>query len=541
MNAPQRRAALLHARADPAAVSGDGVTAFICAASVAAVTRHRVLPWRLRIHACFRSHRSAQFGRQSIRHPMSAAAAASEDAPTKPTNGESLQDKIQLYKQFLIISENARPFWYRSLDSVSTALASMCFVTRVVAPPVADAYRLDLFEDFLNVSFLIKFLLLFWTNDWNVAWLFTGTGAFDLASCLPVLTVLARAGGDITLEQTTDILQIFRFLRLLREALPSEERLDRRPVPVGQQIVAVLLSLLGTVVLSATVLYQFETTTDQLMMDVSFEDSLLYMVNIFAGRDTYWYPQTSQAKIASFLATGVGIIFIPFLISRTVELFVTAEGRDMILSKSRVVPDTKGAAGGAVVVSGAQLSSGRGVTVQDLLPWVSLLQRLDVLENAGFTDPQSAAYLRSCCLARDSRLRMLDVCYGQGLSVGSKVSTDAARLFAARLKELVDGDAAASAMQGSASTVKQQQFPQEDLVAERAKLAESARGRSTDEAQNNGTSDSCQQLQEGEGKDAEILVETDISDGKRAHFMSQLKSGIRQLKRIPSENDSSQA
>merc|ERR1712079_908411 len=128
-----------------------------------------------------------------------------------------------------------------------------------------------------------------------------------------------------------------------------------------------------------------------------------------------------------------------------------------MLPSSRAMPG----AGETMMAGGAQSSFGGG---EDLLPWVSLLQRLDVLESGGFTDPPSAAYLRKCCLARDSRLRMLDVCYGQGLSVGSKASTDAARLFAARLKELVDRDAAASAMQGSASTVKQQQFRQEDLA-----------------------------------------------------------------------------
>jgi hypothetical protein len=471
---------------------------------------------------------------------MSCAAAAIEDAPREPPIGDSFEEKVKSYREYLTVTENTRPFWYRSLDSVSTAVASMCFVTSVVDPPVAQAYNLERLEDFLNVSFLIKFLLLFWTNDWNPDYLFTGKGAFDLASCLPALTIVARVAGDIELERTTDILQIFRFLRLLREALPSEAPLDRRPVPVSQQIIAVLLSLLGTVVISATVLYQYETPTDQLKMERSFEDSLLYMVNIFAGRDPPWYPQTSQAKIASFLATGLGIIFIPFLISRSVELFMTTEGKAM----TQAPPNTAGGAGGGAMVGSAQLGSGGGVAGQDLLAWVSLLQRLDVLEKGGFIEPQSAAYLRSCCLARDVRLRMLDVCYGQSLAIGSNVSTYAARLFAARLNELVDGDAVVSVIPNSVSTSKQQQSYQEDVDVQSAKLAESTRGRISDEAQVDGTNTSISAAsgpEEEEEEDAEIVAESEVNGGKRAGFMSQLKGGIRKLKNASDENFPSQA
>jgi len=526
--------------ASPSAALGDSTTAsFICAASVAVVIRHRVVSsWHWRSHARFRSRGPTHLGGQWV---SSASATAVDDASTEPPSGDDFQEKIDKYRQFLIVSENTRPFWYRSLDSVSTAVASMCFVTSVVDPPVAKAYNLERLEDVLNVSFLIKFLLLFWTNDWNVDWLFTGKGAFDLASCLPVLTVLERANGQIMLERTTDILQIFRFLRLLREALPSDETMDRRPVPVSQQIIAVLLSLLGTVVISATVIYQYESPNDQLKMERSFEDSLLYMVNIFAGRDPPWYPQTSQAKIASFVATSLGILFIPFLISRSVELFMNAEGRSMMQPKSQ-------AAGGAALVSSAELSPGGSAPDQDLVPWASLLQRLDALENAGFTDAQSAVYLRSCCLARDPRLRMLDLCYGQGIdAAGSRGSTDAARLFAARLKDLVDGDAAASVMQGSASTLNREQLDQQDLLVQSVKRSESTQGLVSDEARKYDTSDSVlvasgwEEEEEEEDEDIEGLAESGISGSKQTRVMSQLKSGIRKLKSVSSDESPSQA
>lgn len=76
-----------------------------------------------------------------------------------------------------------------------------------------------------------------------------------MAASLPVLCIPARLIGGPALEQTTDLLQIGRFLRLLRVALPADTGRSRwRTVPVSQQIIAVLLSLLGTTVVSATVL-----------------------------------------------------------------------------------------------------------------------------------------------------------------------------------------------------------------------------------------------------------------------------------------------
>ena len=130
-----------------------------------------------------------------------------------------------------------------------------------------------------------------------------------------------------------------------------------RTVPVSQQIIAVLLSLIGTVVVSATVLYAFEnpdtsmevadawlfssrkstatarmaarmcreSESSSVSEERTFEDALIYMVNIFAGRDPPWYPLNPQAKIASVLATTSGIIFIPFLVARSVELFMKSE------------------------------------------------------------------------------------------------------------------------------------------------------------------------------------------------------------------------
>lgn len=320
--------------------------------------------------------------------------------------GES--ETVRSFRNFLLESEEAGPLWYRVTDSSLTALGTLCFVTSVVQPQISNTYHLPELEDFINVSFLIKFVLLAWINNFDTQWIFSGKGALDLASCLPVLEIPARYYGGPPLARTANLLQIGRFLRLLREALPSDSTSPRR-VPLGQQILAVILSLLGTIVVAATVLFSFENPNFQTeSAERSFEDALIYMVNVFAGRDPPWYPEKPQAKIASVVATICAIIFVPFLISRTVELFMTPFAQDRkMLTMAPDAPDT--------------------CDNWCLSDWVSVMQRLDALSDDGILSKQESRVLRKLCLRKNDMLRMLVLCYGEAEST---------ELYAARLREL---------------------------------------------------------------------------------------------------------
>eukprot|EP00913_Durusdinium_trenchii_P024184 g22706.t1 len=114
---------------------------------------------------------------------------------------------------YLLLCEEEGPLPYRVAESFFVALGTLCFVTRVVSPDIAGDLYLKEVEDVVNISFFIKFLLLFWINESSMSWLFSGSGVLDLASCLPVLCIPARLIGGPSLEQTTDLLQIGRFLR----------------------------------------------------------------------------------------------------------------------------------------------------------------------------------------------------------------------------------------------------------------------------------------------------------------------------------------
>jgi len=301
-----------------------------------------------------------------------------------------------------------------------TALGTVCFVTGVVEPELGRTYHVNVLEDIVNVSFFVKFVLLFWTQDFKVPWLFSGKGALDLASCLPVFCIPARLLGGPSLERTADLLQIGRFLRLLREALPSDDgKVHDYEVPIGQQVFSVLLALLGTVVVSAAVLFSFENPVDQVTIVRSFEDSLVYMVCIFAGRDPPWYPEKPRAKLASAIATCCGVIFIPFLISRSLEVFMPSMKKDN--EKARLA-----------------LAMAQSIAEDDgLTPWVAVIRRIDALDSGGLLTLGEANEIRRLCLARDDKVKMLDLCYGSE----GPADTVALRLYAARLRELLISNA----------------------------------------------------------------------------------------------------
>ena len=327
-----------------------------------------------------------------------------------------LEDKLEAFKGFLIFSEETGPLPYRVTESFFVALGTLCFVTRVVSPNLANSFFLREVEDIVNVSFFVKFLLLFWVNEFNISWLFTGKGVLDLASSLPVLCLPARLIGGPALEKTTDLLQIGRFFRLLRIALPSNgntgpDGMVSRTVTVSQQIIAVLLSLLGTVVISATVLYAFENPdTDLEVTERTFEDALIYMVNIFTGRDPPWYPLNPQAKIASVVASLSAIIFIPFLVGRSMEVFTKSKDPAKESAVTTISPPGAG----------------------DVRSWAEVLNLLDVVEQQGVLGKEEMRQLRLLCLESDHRLLILHTAYAKRAREKSNLM-----LYAERLRELL--------------------------------------------------------------------------------------------------------
>lgn len=341
------------------------------------------------------------------------------------------------YKEFLLLTEEERPFWYRLSDTILAAQGALCFVTSVVTPGISSSYHLDTLEDFINVSFFVKFVLLFWSNDFSTAWLGSGKALLDLASCLPVLSIPVRLMKDPGLQALASLTQIARFLRLLREALPARDANGNttQALPVEQQIAAVLLSLLGTVSISATVLFLYESTGDPAASVRSFEDAILYMVSVFAGRDPPWSPERPLGKLVSAAATCLTIVFIPFLVSRFVELFMGKGGVQM--ASGLLTGDTSGPVAPSTV-SIEPLGAGARSGLQpddETLYWAAVVQRIDALEQGSLVTASEAKALRKRCLQKDEAVKIYDVCYGMAES--SHTGPGSMEVYANRLREVL--------------------------------------------------------------------------------------------------------
>ena len=181
------------------------------------------------------------------------------------------------------------------------------------------------------------------------------------------------------------------------------------------------------------------------------------MVNIFAGRDPPWYPLNPQAKIASVVATTSGIIFIPFLVARSVELFMKSDG-DVNGSAANTVMAARGS--GRLHAEGLHLqpvckSAGilQGLNASS---WAEVLECLDLVEQGGYLQPEEmrqsrgeegagnrvslplpcARQLRRLCLERDDRLGILHTCYAKR-PVARKQDRNL-KLYASRLQELLE-------------------------------------------------------------------------------------------------------
>eukprot|EP00929_Paragymnodinium_shiwhaense_P109990 TRINITY_DN76655_c0_g1_i1.p1 TRINITY_DN76655_c0_g1~~TRINITY_DN76655_c0_g1_i1.p1 ORF type:complete len:514 (+),score=40.18 TRINITY_DN76655_c0_g1_i1:49-1542(+) len=312
---------------------------------------------------------------------------ASKPSPATPLTFDDALQSPAAYKLFLAQTEEARPDWYRLTDLYLTIVGALCFYIEVVKPSTAATYYIREIEDFINVTFLVKFVLLLWANDFRPTWFLTGRALLDAASCLPVLEIAARAVGSPSLEKSLEILQLFRFTRLLGLSLPRR-RDDGSVVSAtdGLQLLTVLLSLFGTVGVSATLLFSYENPRwmEGIAPFRSFDDTVLYMVDVFAGRQLPFEPRTSGGKQVTALSTLVGILFLPFLVSVAIELFRANEVKETA-KKSE------------------EQRSGY---------WARVLRRLDVLEDAGFLTAGECGQLREACMEGDAELEILELAYG---------------------------------------------------------------------------------------------------------------------------------
>lgn len=394
----QRRPCTPHAHAQgsrPAALGGCGLGCSFVAA----------LPLlRLR-------HRGAFVGRQHLGRRVGTDNSARGDADGFPQLNH-WQDAV---KELLLAGEQ-QPFWFRVVDTVLTLSASACFVLSTIEPGRFEVELLRGTEDIINVFFSVGFVCLFWAHEFRLGWLVTPSALLDLASCLPVASILLRTAGDDTAAYA-QLLQAFRFLRLLRETRLITKS-DRKDIPAGAGIFVLSVGFLGLIAVCATVLYIYERDTNESVEGIL--DALLYMGSIFTARPPPFGAVTSLGKVVTILAFLMALIGIPFLVAE-----VTAFTMQMTSGTKSVGPKFD---------ASADLASAEG----SIGFWGQCLLTLDHLEITGGLGTEEAAELRRRCYAEQRAVAMVMAAYRREGSADERLT--------ARLRECLrhQGDAAAA-------------------------------------------------------------------------------------------------
>lgn len=368
---------------------------------------------------------------------------AEGDASSDARPALSLSDRLRpdSFKKFLREKEAEQPLWYRLSDIYLTCLGAFLFYLEVCEPQVTERYELDKVEDVVNVNFLVRFVLLFWANDFKFSWLWSGAPLLDLLSCLPAVGIPVRFLGGAGMEKAIDIFELARFLRLLRLSLPSNtEGLGR--VRDSLQTGTVLLALGGTIVLSATLLFLYENPRLAVLQDNpehSFEDCVIYMLNIFTNKETNFLAATRSGKQVTAAAIVVGAIFLPFLISGGVQVFMGSgdflpDQEEMKgQAKEPSAPQAEPSAPQAEPKQAAAAASVPRPTVGYPEQWALVLVHLDIMELRSIILPHEAQELRKRCMAKEEWLLTLDLAYGPAFKGGT--DAQAGEMYALRLRE----------------------------------------------------------------------------------------------------------
>jgi len=347
---------------------------------------------------------------------------------------EDWQDRL---KQFVLASEK-QPLWFRTVDTLLTLTASACFVLSTLTDSRLTVIVLQSIEDVINVIFVVGFLLLCWARGFNLNWLFQASALLDLASCLPVVSIFLRSSEE-DLAAYAQMLQVFRFLRLLRETR-LVTKTDRRDVPVGTEIFVLSVGFFGLIAVASTVLYIYERDSNVYVS--SLIDAFFYMSNVFTSRPPPFSPTTALGKGITIVCFVLALVGIPFFLTEVTALAmkITDEeqtqreavvGKLTRRNKAADLPEKLSERFGLGMRSGgSRRQSAVEETRQEGLPegaafWAISLQTLDQLESKGQLSTEEAAALRLACYSEGRALEMVMMAY----------STSSEDKLAARLRE----------------------------------------------------------------------------------------------------------
>ena len=234
-------------------------------------------------------------------------------------------------KGYIRSIEKFPPPWYQALEAtlIGVCVACVCFgetnpgQARFVESEPWFGYSTGglSVEDIINFLFCTELVMRAWANDFQASWFFRGSSITDLVSCLPVLdrAFALTPSSELSLELT--LLRSIRFVRifrLLKSTAIVKDRQGRSGSSLGLSVVRILVSAIGTLSISAGLLWRVEGRNGVNPAINSFGDACFYMLNVFTSQGAPFPVTSTEGRFVTSVAIVIGLLSLPVQVS---ELF----------------------------------------------------------------------------------------------------------------------------------------------------------------------------------------------------------------------------
>ena len=177
----------------------------------------------------------------------------------------------------------------------------------------------------------LEYLARAWANDFQVTWFIKGSSMIDLLSCLPIVEKAASLSPTSEMSLELTLLRSIRFLRifrLLKSTAMIEDSSGRRRRSLGLSVLRILVSAVGTLSISAGLLWRVEGQNGINPAINSFGDACFYMLNVFTSQGAPFPVMSTQGRFVTAAAILIGLLSLPVQVSELLSLLRTMKAED---------------------------------------------------------------------------------------------------------------------------------------------------------------------------------------------------------------------
>lgn len=228
----------------------------------------------------------------------------------------------QELKGFIRSVEKHPPPKYQALEAMLIGICIACFCLDGSSDE-EESIRALTVEDATNLIFCLEYVSRAWANGFSMRWFFKGSSVIDLLSCLPIVEKVASLDPSSEMSLELTLLRSVRFLRifrLLKSTAMVEDRNGRKRRSLSLSVMRILVSAVGTLSISAGLLWRVEGKNGINPAINSFGDACFYMLNVFTSQGAPFPVMSTQGRFVTAAAILIGVLSLPVQVSELLSL-----------------------------------------------------------------------------------------------------------------------------------------------------------------------------------------------------------------------------